>query len=153
MYPILTHGRKPCRSDAVLLGPEAFRWTAQDGMIGLGKVPGGAFYSVAVSVSDDEQTILTASVNESGEDYYLWTQAGGFQSVRQMLLDAGVTEVASWRFNAHHGSLSADGLTITGFGTNPLGQTEGWVATIPEPVALLSIPVALLPLRRWRSLP
>jgi hypothetical protein len=30
-------------------------------------------------------------------------------------------------------AISDDGLTIVGFGTNPLGNTEAWVATIPEP--------------------
>ena len=34
--------------------------------------------------------------------------------------------------------LTADGLTITGTGINPDGQTEAWVATLPGP----AIPVA-----------
>ena len=33
----------------------------------------------------------------------------------------------------HPLGISDDGRTIVGYGTNPAGQTEGWVATIPEP--------------------
>ena len=33
--------------------------------------------------------------------------------------------------------ISADGLTIVGFGTNPSGDIEAWIAVIPEPSTAL----------------
>ena len=48
-------------------------------------------------------------------------------------------------------TISDDGLTIVGYGSNPNGSREAWIATIPEPasVALLSLGgVALLRRRR-----
>jgi hypothetical protein len=43
----------------------------------------------------------------------------------------------TWAYN-----VSTDGTTIVGCGTDPLGQTEAWIATIPEPGELA--PLVLL---------
>jgi hypothetical protein len=49
--------------------------------------------------------------------------------------------------------LSADGLTIVGYGTNPAGQPEGWLAYVPEPGSLpiAGIAAALLAGARRRD--
>ena len=63
----------------------------------------------------------------------LWTTAG-IQSLEQVLVeDFGLgSELAGWQLTAAL-AVSDDGRTIVGFGTNPLGFREGWIATIPEP--------------------
>src|SRR4051812_29188909 len=38
-------------------GNEAFRWTAANGMVGLGDLPGATFYSVAFGVSADGSVV------------------------------------------------------------------------------------------------
>jgi probable HAF family extracellular repeat protein len=39
-------------------GYEAFRWTSDGGMVGLGDLPGGSFYSVVTGVSGDGSVVL-----------------------------------------------------------------------------------------------
>lgn len=43
-----------------------------------------------------------------------------------------------------------DGLTIVGWGYNPDGYDEAWIATIPEPTTLLLLGFGGLALRRKR---
>jgi probable HAF family extracellular repeat protein len=40
--------------------------------------------------------------------------------------------------------VSADGRTIVGYGTNPRGETEAWVATIPEPSTFIILAAAFV---------
>jgi hypothetical protein len=100
-------------------------------MVGLGDPAGPPFHSVALSISGDGSVILCAGQTATSEEYFIWTSAHGFQSVRDLLLAAGVTSVSGWQLNAHHGSISADGRVVVGYGTNPAGQTEAWMARLP----------------------
>ena len=38
-------------------GAEAFRWTESEGMVGLGDLPGGEFYSQALGTADLSQSM------------------------------------------------------------------------------------------------
>jgi len=49
---------------------------------------------------------------------------------RRVLTGLGVN-VSGWSLT--NTDISADGQTIVGYGTDPSGQTEAWIATIPEP--------------------
>ena len=48
--------------------------------------------------------------------------------------------------------VSADGLTIVGRGTNPSGNTEAWLAVVPEPstFTLAGLGLAAFGLFGWR---
>ncbi|MCH9023676.1 MAG: PEP-CTERM sorting domain-containing protein, partial [Planctomycetes bacterium] len=46
--------------------------------------------------------------------------------------------------------ISADGLTIVGWGRNPSGNSEAWIATIPEPATLSLLALGSLALLRRR---
>ena len=41
-------------------------------------------------------------------------------------------------------------VTIASFGTDPFGDTEGWIATIPEPSTALLLGLGLLGLASYR---
>ena len=56
-------------------------------------------------------------------------------------------DLTGWALKSATG-ISADGLTIVGTGTNPVGFDEGWIATIPEPSTLLLLGLGGLLLRR-----
>ena len=121
------------------LGYEAFRWTSGGGMTGLGDLPGGSFLSSADGVSADGSVVVGHSNSALGSEAFLWTSDGGMQNLRDLLIAGGVTGLTNWTLYEAT-SVSADGRTIVGTGTNPLGNSEAWIATIPEPsTAVLAI--------------
>jgi probable HAF family extracellular repeat protein len=86
-------------------GPEAFRWTQATGMIGLGTLPGGVFYSGASGVSADGSVVVgeNSYLNGGGTEAFRWTQATG------MVRLGGI-------FGVHRASaVSADGSVIVGY--------------------------------------
>ena len=60
-------------------GHEAFRWTQAGGMVGLGDLPGGDFYSQGWGVSADGSVVVGRSniVSSLGMEAFRWTEAEG----------------------------------------------------------------------------
>ncbi|HOB98123.1 MAG TPA: hypothetical protein PKM43_05180, partial [Verrucomicrobiota bacterium] len=163
-------------SNASLGVAEAFRWTADTGMVALGDFPGGYFNSIAYGISADGLVILGRG--ESGvEDPFRWTVESGLFHLGFLPCDTWSTAFAAsangavivgdpnqnrddcafiwdaqhgirnlhavlggdygldltgWQLSAARG-ISADGNTIVGFGINPAGQWEAWIATGLKP--------------------
>ncbi len=115
---------------------EAFRWTADQGMIGLGDFPGDPFYSYAWAVSDDGQIVVgqgtyAGGIFNAGQSAaFIWDPSHGLRDLKQVLTDAGL-DLTRWTLTSARG-ISADGITITGIGINPDGNGEGWVAHLPR---------------------
>lgn len=107
---------------------QAFRWTESGGMVGLGFLSGGGNYSIVLGLSDDGTRLAGASDSAEGIQAYLWTEAEGMRSVRDVLVNDYGVDLAGWTLLA--ATLSADGQTLTGRGLNPSGQEEGWVADL-----------------------
>jgi probable HAF family extracellular repeat protein len=127
-------------------GVETFRWTAQGDMVGLGDLPGGAVESDPYDISADGSIIVGAGTTALGKEAFLWTSDGGMQNLRELLIAGGATGLAGWTLT-QASAMSADGSTIVGFGRNPAGNQEAWVASIPEPSTLslaTLAPLALL---------
>lgn len=97
---------------------------------GLGISPGGLNFSNARDVSADGSIV----VGLDGADAAVFNPAtNGIQSVRSILEDLGLSsEITGWELQEATG-ISADGLTIAGWGRNPQGNREAWIVTIPEP--------------------
>jgi len=75
------------------------------------------------------------------------------RSVKDVLQDECGPDLTGWTLTEANG-ISADGNTIVGYGTNPLGNTEAWIAVIPEPggdAALLALITGVLARRAWRG--
>ncbi|MEX0676189.1 MAG: PEP-CTERM sorting domain-containing protein, partial [Pirellulales bacterium] len=134
------------------MGNEAFRWSVGGGMVGLDDLPGGAFDSRAFGVSGDGAVIVGVASIASGFTTFVWTQTLGILELRDYLSAEGISGHAAWP-SISVSDVSADGRTLVGRGINPLGQTEAWVATVPEPSTLvltgLGIGFGLLCL--WRT--
>ena len=64
--------------------------------------------------------------------------------LQEMLVEHGL-ELSGWElFSAT--AISDDGNAIVGWGQNPNGAPRGWIATIPEPSALVLLSMAALTL-------
>ncbi|HEX2837864.1 MAG TPA: hypothetical protein VHN77_07030 [Phycisphaerales bacterium] len=101
-----------------------YRWTPAGGY----QLASGlqSFLNSAVArISGDGSTIISYDK--------MWTQSRGALPITQVLTESGAT-FTGWTnlvatgidFNATH---------LCGYGTNPMGQTEAWYATIPAPGA------------------
>lgn len=153
-------------------GTEAFRWTPQSGMIGLGDLPGGNHASSARAVAADGAVVVGHGFDESGQRAFRWTQTDGMTPLpklsgqyvqrafgcswagdvivgeagagsraeafywtaddgtrwlAEVLDEHGVVVPEGWNLDRAT-AVSADGRTIVGYGVNPRGFTEGWVA-------------------------
>ena len=93
-------------------------------MVGLS---GGA--SEAISASADGSVIVGQSIKTT--QAVVWDESHGMRSIQQVLTDDGLN-LTSWNLEEAT-EVSANGNTIVGFGTDPSGLSEGWIATIPEP--------------------
>jgi len=82
-------------------GWEAFRWTAQQGMIRLGELPGGSFYSEASDVSFDGSVIVGISADSQSYQAVRWTVDG--EAINTEVLCPG-----------HAAGVSDDGTVIAG---------------------------------------
>jgi probable HAF family extracellular repeat protein len=122
-YDISADGRVVVGMSNTANSAIGFRWTAETGMVSLGDPT-----EIAFAVSGDGAVIAGKRIGGA----FIWTAETGALDFRQVLLDAGVTELTDW-YLYEVNAISADGRTFTGSGINPQGQREAWIATIPEP--------------------
>jgi probable HAF family extracellular repeat protein len=110
---------------------QAFRWTQASGMVGLGYLP-GQITSYGYGVSTDGSIV----VGESGGKAFMWDSVNGMLDLKDLLANVYGLNLNGWTLSEAY-DISADGKTIVGYGINPLGQKEGWVANL-TPVPLPS---------------
>ena len=116
----------------------------------LGHLPGGDLDSFAVDVADGATAVVGYSVSAAGTEAFYWSPGGGLRTLKSVLLDAGLTQAVDWEIAIAVG-ISADGRTIAGFGQNPDGLEEGFIAVIPEPAGgALALLVLIGQARRLR---
>jgi uncharacterized membrane protein len=115
---------------------EAFRWTAEAGMVGLGFLrPEGHTRALAANA---DGSVVVGTAGEEGNDATLWTGQLGTVNLQSYLISQGATGLEGWRLREAT-DVSADGLTIAGSGTDPAGRQSTWVATVPEPSTALAL--------------
>ena len=134
------------------LGEEAFRWTQADGMIGLGDLPGGTVYGTASDTSADGSVVVGRGRTDKGDEAFIWDQTNSMRNLREVLINDYSLDLTGWKLSAAIAT-SADGLNIVGYGNNPDGYQEAWIAEIPEPatLSLLALGGVAMLRRRRRS--
>jgi autotransporter-associated beta strand protein/probable HAF family extracellular repeat protein len=116
---------------------QAFRWTASTGMVALGFLP-GRNYSQAFGANADGSVVVGygGTIGQStNSQAFLWDQVFGMQDLQQVLVSEYGLDLAGW--STLHGSgpvantetVSADGSTIVGTGTDPGGNMQAYVAS------------------------
>ena len=128
-------------------GTQAFRWTQETGMIGLGTLPDGSRNSSARGVSADGSVIVGQCNGEAGFEAFIWDVTHGMRSVRQVLVSQfGLgANLRGWKLRAAT-AVSADGLVVVGYGMNPRGNLEAWLAYLGDehrPLALMAAKPAI----------
>jgi probable HAF family extracellular repeat protein len=114
---------------------QAFRWTPQTGMTGLGFLPGGNS-SETTGITEDGSVI----VGNSGVGF-IWDETHGMRDLRSYLQAEGV-DVSAWGYLAV-GNISGDGTIMSGWGFFN-GNTQGWIAVIPEPSTMSLLLIGVL---------
>jgi probable HAF family extracellular repeat protein len=95
-------------------GPvRAFRWTAEQGLIALGELPGGDQGNAAFGISADGSTIVGRAVQHPGRRAFRWTAATGMAALGPSSRDAAYDTA----YAASH-----DGSVIVGDGGADGGQ-------------------------------
>jgi probable HAF family extracellular repeat protein len=135
-------------------GYEPFRWTLSGGMVSLGQSSSFNVLGVsATGVSADGNIIVgTDSSDSFHTKAFLWNRSVGMVNLQSYLIAQGVAGLAGWTLTDAL-DVSADGQTIVGSGIDPLGNSEAWIATIPEPssFALAGLGLASLVAWGWRQ--
>jgi len=122
---------------------EAFRWTEDDGMVGLGDLPGGGFASSALGVSADGSVVVGSSETSTawiGNEAFIWDENNGMRNLGDVLVNDFGLDLTGWTLRSATG-ISDDGLTFVGYGLNPSGYQEAWIATIPEPAIEVAVDI------------
>ena len=96
---------------------QAFRWTEEGGMQGLGWLPGGSTYSEAIAVSADGSMVFGSSIDGTGANAaFIWTELDGMRNLQDVLLDDfDIAVPDGWRLLSVE-SASADGTVLAGRG-------------------------------------
>ncbi len=90
---------------------EAFRWSPDAGLVGLGSLGGDPFYSRATAVSGNGQVIVGTSISPNGEEAFRWTASTGM---------VGLGDLPGLNFDSHATGVSRDGSVVVGYGSGEL---------------------------------
>lgn len=118
---------------------EAFRWTQEGGMVGLGAVAGDNF-SFAKGISADGKVIVGVSRHlfsryDATQQAFRWSAATGMQSVTDWLAKAGVVVPSDMQLTTAVAT-NADGSIVVGNANDwdsngqPSGNVQAWIARV-----------------------
>ena len=108
-------------SQSILEG-EAFRWTLDSGMEGLGTTPSGSA-SIARAVSGKGTAVVGESVTETVREALFWTEGSGMIALPHL---PGLVSSAA-------NAISADGRVVAGWSQgSTVAKAVRWIAGLPE---------------------
>jgi probable HAF family extracellular repeat protein len=110
---------------------EAFRWRAETGFVPLGFIPCDT-WSIARAASADGSVVVGDPQSTACGCVFIWDQQHGIRDLSNVLMNDYSLDVAGWQL-CRATAVSLDGNTLVGYGINPSGQTEAWLANIAPP--------------------
>lgn len=121
-----------------LQGVTSFRWTAATGMVDLGRPPGAGRSRLLGASADGSVAIGDGALG--GDDIpIIWDESHGMRNLVDVLVELGLgPAMAGWDLESAT-AISPDGLTVGGWGYNPQGDLEAWLAYLGEP-SVVEIP-------------
>ncbi|TWU29756.1 PEP-CTERM sorting domain-containing protein [Bythopirellula polymerisocia] len=148
---------------------EAFRWTADSGVVGLGFLPGtegenGEADSQVRDMTPDGRLIVGRSGFYPDEIPFVWSEAAGMENFQQVLIDRyGMGDaLEGWNLTSIQ-SVSANGQYFTGWSSPENHPSDGletawlirldvpWGTTVPEPSSLFLLALGLGAISNYRS--
>jgi probable HAF family extracellular repeat protein len=115
-----------------LEGVTSFRWTAATGMVDLGRPPGAGGSSL-LGASADGSAAIGDSPFIGDVVPIIWDETHGMRNLVDVLEELGLgPAMAGWDLETAT-AISPDGLTVGGWGYNPQGNVEAWLAYLGEP--------------------
>lgn len=114
----------------------------------------GNFAAHAFGVSGDGSVIVGQAAFGFGhiDEAFVWDRDHGIRRLATVLATDLHLDLSTWYLGPAL-AVSADGNTIVGWGTDPAGHVEAWLARLPEPdAALLQVAaLAVLAALGWRE--
>jgi len=110
---------------------EVFRWTAASGMVGLGFLPCDT-WTIARAVSGDGSIIVGDPQISSYKCVFIWDAQHGLRELESVLSSDYGLNLSGWQLGRAT-AITPDGNVIVGYGVNPAGNTEAWIATGLKP--------------------
>jgi probable HAF family extracellular repeat protein len=115
-------------------GGEAFRWTQETGMMGLGALSTSGFsYSQPFAVNSNGTVVVgvsTSARNSDGAEAVIWFGNSGIVSLSSLFTERGLS-IDGWQLIGATG-VNAAGTIVSGYGRNPAGLVQGWVANLKK---------------------
>jgi probable HAF family extracellular repeat protein len=109
---------------------QGFVWKQHTGMVPLPLLAPFFDMGLASAVSEDGSVIVGTAVSQSAMAAYYWDRARGRRSLQQFLISLGATGLDGWAL-AEAKAVSPDGAHIVGYGRDPQGNVQAWLAHIP----------------------
>lgn len=125
---------------------QAFIWKMGGDWKLIDNLPNGNGYATDVSYNGS----IVVGYNYlagGGSDAFVWDEINGTRRLYDILTDLGV-EIDGWNLDRVTG-ISENGILV-GYGINPQGNTEAWIASIPEPTTLLLLGMGGLLMRKHK---
>jgi probable HAF family extracellular repeat protein len=125
------------------IGLVPFRWNEGGGEEDLLDLSGRMIGGRARAASEDGNVVVGVVSYGTGGIAMTWDPVTGVRDLRNVLIDEYGLPLAGWKLESAE-AISADGRTIVGYGINPNGRTEAWLAFLPEPSASSLLGVGLV---------